>query len=358
MKSCSLRALVALSLATLVLPESALAGAGQLSVAVVPISPAVTYSAAASTSPPRPALTTYVGYTVSVTNAGGNTINNVRFTGSARPTDADEKTVVSSVEGGSCSVGADLVSIDCTIGQLKAGQAYPQFAVFFKAPIKDTASPLPNGNSADCTTTDCVSFSGTIIYAEGSGGVPTSPPQNSIQPWAAAAVTLGTFNPSLVKSAVPKGGASLFTGAGGTSTGTDPFATSVAVPAGTTYTTAQIEESPDSINCTNNFSACFRADITIPGTFAPYMTIVLRQDASTILSGTKIESVLIQYTGTSGTVTVGDCASPITPRSDGIPCIAKRTYYKSNKTPGWTPELDGDFEWTLLNIHNGSYKVF
>ena len=187
---------------------------------------------------------------------------------------------------------------------------------------------------------------------------PTSPPQNSIQPWTAAAVTLGTANPTLVKSAVPKGGASLFTGAGGTSTGTDPFATSVTVPAGATFTTAQIQESPDSIDCTNNFTSCFRADVTIPGTFAPYITIVLRQDASTILNGVKIESVLIHYTGDSGTVFVGDCASPTTPRSDGLPCVAKRTYYKSNKTPGWTAELDGDFEWTLLNIRNGSYKVF
>ena len=252
-------------------------------------------------------------------------------------------------------MGADQISIDCSIGQLKAGQAYPVFAVFFKAPVKDTASPLPNGDTANCATTDCVAFGGSIIYAEAGGG-PTSPPQNSIQSWAAAAVTLGTFNPSLVKSAVPKGGASLFTGAGGTST--DPFATSVVVPAGATFTTAEIQESPDSINCTNNFSACYRADITIPGTFTPYMTIVLRQDASTILNGTKIESVLIQYTGTSGTVIVGDCASPTTPRTDGIPCIAKRTYYKSNKTPGWTADLDGDFEWTLLNIHNGTYKVF
>lgn len=356
MKSSSSRALAALSLA-LVLPGSALAGAGQLTVAVVPITTEVTYSALASASPPRPALTTYVGYVVSISNTGGNTINNIRFTGAARPTDTDEKAIVSSVEGGSCTVGADQISIDCSIGQLKAGQPYPAFAVFFKAPVKDTASPLPNGDPAHCDTTDCVSFSGSIIYAEAGGG-PTSPPQNSIQPWAAAAVTLGTSNPTLVKSVVPKGGASLFTGEGGISTGTDPFTTSVAVPAGTTYTSAQIQESPDSINCTNNFSACFRADITIDGTFAPYMTIVLRQDASTILNGTKIESVLIQYTGTSGTITVGDCASPTTPRTDGIPCIAKRTYYKSNKTPGWTPELAGDFEWTLLNIHNGTYKVF
>ena len=90
MKSSSARALVALSLAALVLPGSALAGAGQLTVSVVPLTTAVTYSALASASPPRPALTTYVGYVVSVSNTGGNTINKIRFTGAARPTDTDE----------------------------------------------------------------------------------------------------------------------------------------------------------------------------------------------------------------------------------------------------------------------------
>jgi hypothetical protein len=203
-----------------------------------------------------------------------------------------------------------------------------------------------------------VSFSGTSFYAEGTGG-PTSPPQNSTTTWTAPPVTLGTANPTLVKSALPKGGGNLFTGNGGISNGADPFATSVNVPPGQTFTTAEISESPDGINCTNNFSACFRSDITIPGSFSPYLTIVLRQDASTILKGTKIESVTIQYLG--GSISpwdVGLCASPTTPRTDGYPCIAKRVFYKSRSTPGWTADLDGDFEWTLINLFNGSYKVF
>jgi hypothetical protein len=68
--------------------------------------------------------------------------------------------------------------------------------------------------------------------------------------------------------------------------------------------------------------------------------------------------VLIEYTGSGAPVLVGDCASPTTPRADDVPCIAKRTFYKNSRTPGWTPELDGDFEWWLLNLKNGSYKVF
>ena len=359
MKFASLSAHVRAALfawACAAVPMVAWAGAGVLTTVVAPLSPAVTYSALASTSPARPKLDTFIGYTVMIANAGGNTINNISFTGSTLVTDGDEKAVFSSVEGATCTA-TTTTSISCTIGQLKAGQTFPTFAVFFKAPVKDTVSPLPDGVAGSCASTDCVSFSGITYYAETTGGA-SSPVDNSVSEWTTGQVTLGTFNATLVKSAVPKGGASLFTGSGGVSSSADPFATTVVVPAGTTFTTAEVSEAPDSINCTNNFSACFRSDITIPGTFSPYLTIMLRQDVSTILKGTKIESVLIEYTGPGGTVFVGDCASPTTPRSDGIPCIAKRTYYKSSRTPGWTAELDGDFEWTLINLKNGSYKVF
>lgn len=345
-----------LSCACAAVPMAASAGAGVLTTTVTPLSPAVTYSALASASPARPALETYVGYTVSIVNAGGNTINNVSFTGATRVTDSDEKAVLSSIEGGTCTTPTT-TTLRCVIGQLKAGQAVPTFAVFFKAPVKDTASPLPDGVAGSCATTDCVIFSGVTSYAETTGG-PKSPVENSIAAWTAGEVTLGTFNPTLVKSALQKSGGRLFTGSGAVSTGADPFTTSVVVPAGTSFTTAEIVETPDGINCTNNFSACFRSDITIPGAFSPYLTIVLRQDVSTILKGTKIDSVLIEYTGAGGKVFVGDCASPTTPLTNGNPCIAKRTYYKSSRTPGWTPELDGDFEWTLINLGNGSYKVF
>ncbi|MDP3820192.1 MAG: hypothetical protein Q8R33_01845 [Burkholderiales bacterium] len=355
--SLSVRMRAALfSSAIAAVPMAAWAGAGDLTTTVTPLSPSVTYSALASVSPARPKLDTFVGYTVTVANAGGNTINNISFTGSTLVTDGDEQAVFSSAEGATCTA-TTATSISCTIGQLKAGQAFPTFAVFFKAPVKDTVSPLPDGVAGSCASTDCVSFSGITYYAETTGGA-SSPVDNSVGEWTTGQVTLGTFNPTLVKSAVPKGGGSLFTGSGGISSSADPFATTVVVPAGATFTTAEVLEAPDSINCTNNFSACFRSEITIPGTFSPYLTIVLRQDASTILKGTKIESVLIQYTGTGGTVFVGDCASSVTPRSDGIPCIAKRTYYKGSRTPGWTAELDGDFEWTLINLENGSYKVF
>lgn len=345
---------------SLLLPLLSHAGAGVLTSVVTPLTEAVTYSVPSSAT--TAALTTYVGYTVSIANVSGNTINNVRFTGTASATDTDEKVLFSSVEGASCTVSTDRTAIECAIGQLKAGQAAPVFAVFFQAPAKDTVSPIPNGVSGSCATTDCVNFSGVTYYAEGTGG-PNSVPQNSTTIWAAAPVTLGTNSPTFVKSAVQKSGGALFTGNGAVSTGADKFTTRVVVPLAATYTTAEIQEADiTAANCSPNFNTCFRSDITVPGTFnSPnYLTFVLRQDSSTILSGTKIESVLIQYTPTGSTqsVFVGLCANPTTPRTDGLPCIAKRTYYKNSRTPGWTLDLDGDFEWTLISTKNGSYKVF
>ncbi len=227
-----------LSCACAAAPMAASAGAGVLTTTVKPLSPAVTYSSLASASPARPALDTYIGYTVSIVNAGGNTINNVSFTGSTQVTDGDEKAVFSSIEGATCTTPTT-TTIRCVIGQLKAGQAVPTFAVFFKAPVKDAASPLPDGLAGSCATTDCVTFSGITSYAETTGGA-NSPVDNSISEWTAGAVTLGTFNPALVKSAVQKAGGRLFTGSGAVSTSADPFTTSVVVPAGTTFTTAEI----------------------------------------------------------------------------------------------------------------------
>src|SRR5207245_2519520 len=160
----------------------------------------------------------------------------------------DEKAVFSSAEGALCTTtSADLTAIQCPIGQLRAGQTFPTFAVFFKAPVKVT--PLPDGALALCDTTDCAHFAGTTFYAEGTGGVPNSIPKNSTQPWSATAVPLGTSNAALIKSAVPKGGGSFFTGDGVATTPQDPFTTFVAVPAGPAFTTATLSESPDPAQC-------------------------------------------------------------------------------------------------------------
>ena len=326
----------------------AFAGAGLLTTVVTPLSTNVTYSDNSN------GLKTYIGYTVTIANdpSNTNTINNIRFTATAAAIDGAEKPTYLSADGATCTVtSADQTSISCAIGQLRAGQTYPTFAVFFKAPAKVT-----NG-VADGAGQDTVAFSGITYYAEGTGGV-QSPPQNSTGAWAASGtVTLGTTNPTLVRSVIPKNSNVLvFTGDGAVTTGANPFATAVNVPPVATYTTADIALSPIADpNCTN-FTTCYLSQITIPGTFSPYLTIVLRMDALNIKKGAHIESVVIYYDG----VQVGDCASPTTPvggAAAGTPCIAKRTYYRNKSVPGWTAELDGDFEWQILNLKNGGYKV-
>lgn len=325
------------------------AGAGTLTTVVTPMSPNVTYS----TTGTRP-LVTYIGYTVTVANAGGNTINNIRFTATAAVSDAAEKATFSSVEGATCTTtSADLTAIECTIGQLQAGQGFPTFALFFKTPVKAT-----NG-VADVDGADAIAVSGVTYYAEGTGG-PNSVPQNSTNIWAATnPVVLGTFNPLRVKSSVPKAGGNFFTG-DGVSTTADKFTTSVAVPSAPTYTSlAEILESELSITegCTN-FTPCYQSEITIPGQFE-YLSIVLRQDQSSIKPGVKIGSVLIKYVGadwpTPG-IYLSACPSLTTPLSDR-PCIASSKYYKNRGVAGWTSDLDGDFEWTIITKKNGGYKV-
>lgn len=352
-------------------PAAARAAGSALSAEVTPLSSSATYSVPGTTG--APALHSYVGYAVRVTNVGGVAVGDVHFKAAARATDGDEAVIFDSAEGAVCTPLMDGSITDCALGALGAGRSTPTFFVFFKVPVKDAVTPLPDGDAALCAKTDCVSTNG-IAYT-GDGSAPVSA-------WSTSAVTLRKPDAAVVQTVVPKAGGTLFTGTG-VSLDSDLFTTLVTVPAGPQFATAQITESPDDTNCTNNFRTCFRSEVTIPGSFSPYLTIVLRQDASTILKGTKIGGVLIEYTGTAGRVILGDCASPTTPRSDGIPCIAKRVHYVNQKghkgkgpkhdhksgrgrdkdhgggqTPGWTPDLDGDFEWTLINLGNGSYKVF
>lgn len=328
------------------------AGAGTITTVVTPLSTNITYSIEGT--PTVTALPTWVGYTVSISNAGGNTVNAVRFIGKTSVTDSLESAVYSSIEG-TTACTASGPDVDCQLGQLRAGEGV-SFAVFFKAPAK-----VANG-VADANGQDSVSFSGTTKYAEGDGG-PNSPPQNSIRPWAANAVGLGTENSLVVKSAVQKTGGVFFTGAGGVSKGGDKFATTVTVPPSAKYTTAAIEELIFTAGCVS-FVDCYRSTITVPlpvGTaaFSPYLTFVLRQDQANIVKGTRIETVVIKYTDDASVVhTLGACATGPVPRSDGVPCIAQTKYYKNSRVTGWTLELDGDFEWTLINLHNGSFDLF
>src|SRR5262245_11344213 len=81
----TLRLAVALSSMIVAAAPSAFAGAGTLSASMVPLSDNVSYSIES------PALQTFVGFTIAVTNSGRNTINHISFTVNARATDPGER---------------------------------------------------------------------------------------------------------------------------------------------------------------------------------------------------------------------------------------------------------------------------
>ena len=335
----------------------AFGAAGLTSANVDPLSPVVTYSRAAN--PPRiSALTTYIGYPVVVNNTSGNTINNVVFEGTITIADAQEIATFSSSDGASCAVvpptaPGNSVTVRCPIGQLKAGQSTQPFSIFFVAPQQDDVSPLAAGM-------DYAEFAGIIITAE--GAEKGNSPNDSVDDWSATNVGLGTPNVMEVKSAVPKSGGSFFTGDGCITglLGGDPFTTSVVVPSSGIIAKASILEAPT--NATSNFVTSYKTTLDIidaststTADFSPsLLRIVLRMDAKNILKGTKIDSVVIQYNG----VTVLNCPTPTTVTSPGTPCIAERKAYRNRGVPGWTPDLDGDFEWTILNTTNGVFEFF
>jgi hypothetical protein len=337
---------------------SALGAAGAITPQVSPLTSPVTYST--NSSPP---LETYVAYTLNFTNAGGNTINDARFTFVASATDPAETVALFNpavyLPAGCAQTGVN--SFACTKSQLQAGESFftQPIVVFFRAPVK-----VVNG-VADAQGTDFVNVRGELVYAEGTSG--KNPRPNSATTWTGPQVSLGTTDPINVRSALPQSGGTFFTGNGATTLATDPFTVKVTVPPAPTFSTAELLESDVTlnINCTSlgNFFRCSAVAVTVPhivftaGSGA-FFTFVIRTDALNIRTGTQINNVLIQYDNGSGAQNVGACASPTTPRSDGIPCIAKAVHYKNKSVPGWTPALDGSFEHTLINLTNGSFSVF
>ena len=354
----TLRALTAFYAMAAGLASSAFGGAGIINTVVTPLQTNTTYSSGGS----KP-LTTYVAYTVNVGNGGGNTINNVRFTAQTAVTDGAEKAKFSSADGGSCvTTNADQTAIECTIGQLKGGQPAPTIALFFLAPAK-----VVNG-VADADGTDSVSLSGTTLYAEGTGGVPNSPPDNSVKPWdPVAAVVLGTSNPTLVKSAVPKAGGQFFTGAGGVPSSADPYASDVKFDPLSAFAVLKIEETPfpaTDAKCVGgqHFVTCFTTLLNAPQVLysagAGFLTETIRVHPDNFVNGAKMGTVTWEYTPTDAvgapagpSVIVGMCASPTTPRTDGNPCQTIPVVC-AKKNQG------GICEWTFINTKNGFQRGY
>jgi hypothetical protein len=355
-------ALVVSSLACGLVPSS-FGGAGALSASMTPLSDGVTYSIA---SPP---LDTYVGYTIALANAGGNTINNISFTVKARATDPAESVVLfnpAQYLPANCSANpSDASEFNCSVGQLNAGASIAAFTVFYKAPLQNL-----NGHF-DTPGSDLVDLHLRVVYAERLGGVPRSRPHNSVAEFDTASgsprgsVVLGTANPDLIKSGVPKTGASLYTGTAGVPTADNRSTMLAGIPGTGAISTAQLritrELEGEQGECLNqgHFRECPTYDVTVPGTFpaSSPLSTTYRIDVSSLkLPASQIlNSVLITYTGDGlVNVPVGACTNGA-PGFHGIPCVLSKQCYPSNAQPAG---LAGDCEWILINTKNGLTKFF
>lgn len=347
------------------------------------LSDAVTYSALAQQKPARPALTTYVGYLVSITNNGTNTLNNVYFTGESY-IDGTRKAIFTLSDGSPCVQGASDTKALCNLGQVRSGQLR-DFVVFFAAPLAPDLLPAP---------VEQVSFSGTTFFAEGTSDSPTSPP-NSSSPSNVASVALGTDNPSRVKTGVRKPGGALFTG-DGVPTAASPaaiFASLMTVPAlpGTNnYGFAELCESQPNITnpecapspnlaanaCPLNVSCLDFVDVTVRDKeggnklrFTPttvtdplkqYLSITLRRDSSVFKGSINNARVYYFFEGTAldpnpGWVEVAACdKTAVNPLALVDRCIWDRGVYKNNDPEvKANPALAGDAWIQVIASENG-----
>jgi hypothetical protein len=330
---------VSLAVAALAIPLSASAGkVGTISTTVTAVSPTPNYSL--SSSDPR-----YVAFRAVVKNVGGNVATGVLYTSDVTLENPSEAVTFHAVEGAICTNAG--TSVSCDFGQMRPGDT-KDFVVVYQSPV--------NTNAA---ATNKVTYSALTYYAEGTGG-PKSKPTNSTAGGSAFA-TLQAATPDSANSVVPGGstGFTLYT------LPNDVFSTRVTLPAQANAVPASILEAPlvSGQDC-NNFQTCYQSTITIPGTFSPYLTIELHLDAANIKPGTQIGSVQIWYDYPNPanpletlSYPVGLCSTPTTPLGNGLPCIASAVHYKNSSVAGWTPDLDDDFAWTLINTANGSYRL-
>jgi hypothetical protein len=328
--------LVALTL--LPLAGLSLAADPNVVVSVSAAPPTVTFSRPFAS----PALPTYAAYTVTIANNGSNTLNNVVFTGA---------TSVALVNGPSASAPffqsnglacqttiAGPTSIACPIGQLRAGGDSRTFTVLFSAPVQGTL-PVP---------ADAVNFTWAFNYAEGPNDNPGASHQDTQV--GTTITALGTPTDSEVKSFVPAGGATIFTGLSGVATAADPWTTTVAIPS---LAVATVVESVLAQSCSADLLVCNASELTIPGSFAQ-LVITLRRDKTTIKPGAKISNAEINYAQDGVNFTPVQSCDVTGGPAPGVPCLASRKAYTKKNAPG--AEWIGDWEFIIFALDNGQYR--
>jgi hypothetical protein len=315
-------------------------------------------------------LQTFVGLNVGdvggtgilLTNTGGNTINDVSITLSATVTDAAETLTLYKPEvylpsactwdklGDGSPAPGKTVSVTCRIAHMANGATFPAFSVFYSAP---TQGSTPLGS-------DFVDTNVRIVYAEGLNDQPSSPNNSFFDTPQSQVVTLGTTNPTRVKSGVPKDGVKLETGNGAIpSTATYPFAASLNVPVTAAVTSAEIKLDPVTDNtgvqlcqAALNFKNCYLATVTVPDliyTDANVMTLILRVDDSQVGNKFNASNVHVFHDG----VEIFACQAG-QPNNIVTACFGPITRYSNAAKNG---DLRSDVEVPVFTKSNGSWGM-
>jgi hypothetical protein len=354
-KKMKLLSSIALGLgATLGSLSTAWAGAGEVTTVVTPLSTNVSFTESASDP-------FFIVYAVRVANEVGNTINNIVFTGATAPvpTTSGALATFDSATGATCTTtNAERTAISCSIGQLKAGGS----AVFYVTFVAPTAA----AGSTDTT------FSGTTYYAEGTGGLENSIPQNSTRAWAADIVALGTTSPSNIKTGVPQVNKTLKFSTAPNSVDaelSDQITMTVSVPGTTpiTSTLTILDEplSPTDPDCVaqGNFYRCYTSTLTIPDFVYPsgsgkYLGITLRIDPAAIKPGFKPGNVRVYYDSSlvPACQVTSPSSTPITYAA--LPCYTGIVYYKNwNRNSSWPQAWEGSVDVFAVHDRNGRWGI-
>ena len=315
------------------------------------VDPAV-LSVSLSTGTSVPAAT----YKVKVTNTGSsNTLNNPRFVGTTTvwktdpstntPVVVDAKADFRSFASINADINcfrtsADATSIECDLPPL-APNEYRSFEVTFNSP----------------TAGEWIQFAWQPVFDLG------TPPGNSNGDPGWTKIELDPILLDMVTSHVPGNVAVTFFTGYGVATKQDPWVTIVKVPAGSTETTASVDEFLN-VDCPVGVTECSSSDLSIPlasFTGTELLEITLRRDESTIPRGAKIADAVVYYKkdGALNYEIVPSCSSDSSLPKANQPCedLDKRKAYanKSSRRNPVEPDFLGDWEFVIKARDNGKY---
>jgi hypothetical protein len=309
----------------------------------------------------RANLAANIVYRIRMENSGGNTVNQVVFTGS---TDVGAYSAFVNIgapnpncAAPSSPVNLNVRSVVCQVGQLKAG-ASVEFYLMFQTPTSGAS----------------ITFNGHTDFSEGASS--QQKPAHFTEDLLPMTVTLITSDsPGVnkhVKTVLPPIGGTFFTGPNGQVSSSNQWSTIVQVPSTPTITNNQITlptDAPLSTACSSDnpgyfcFGLLSTIDVlTIDGpplliVDSSVLVITLRQDASSLAVMNpipKIGDIKIFYRHDTPTISqpgavVLDCG-PGGPVQD-VPCIPlggrDDSHLKGKK---------GYYQWTIWAKDNGNFS--